>query len=344
MKDTDRKDTERKDTDRKDSDPKDTDPVKFRVTHRTKYHYDELVPLSHNVVHLHPRDTDRQQCEQCEISIFPGPAWRQDRIDVFGNHVAHFCLQEPHRSLTIVARSDVEVTPFDPKAVRDSSWDAVPDLLKRPGDVAALHAREFTFASPRIPCSPLLAQYARADFPSGRSLMEATTALMQRIHKEFIFDSRATTISTPVLEVLDHRKGVCQDFAHLQIGCLRSLGLAARYVSGYLLTKPPPGKPRLIGCDVSHAWLSVYFPKYGWVDFDPTGGVLPTGHHVTLAFARDYDDITPVKGVIIGGHRHMLSVAVDVIPFDELPTAPPIAAPAVAAPTNGTPPVAAATK
>ena len=176
-------------------------------------------------------------------------------------------------------------------------------------------ARQFTFDSTYVASSPELADYARPSFAAGRSLLDCATDLTQRIFADFTFDSGATVIGTPVLDVLHHRHGVCQDFAHLEIGCLRSLGLAARYVSGYLVTKPPPGRPRLVGADTSHAWLSAYFPDYGWIDFDPTNGVIPSAEHITLAWARDYDDLSPVRGGwSVGGHRHSLAVSVDVEP------------------------------
>ena len=184
-------------------------------------------------------------------------------------------------------------------------------------DPETLTARQYTFDSPLVPRSPELAAYATADFPPGGALLACVKAFNERIYREFLFDSRATSIDTPVLEVLQHRRGVCQDFAQLAVGCLRSLGLAARYVSGYLVTRPPPGQARLRGADVSHAWFSVFVPGSGWVDFDPTNGMMPAGEHVTLGWARDYGDISPVTGVIVGGHRHGMRVSVDVEPIPE---------------------------
>ncbi len=177
-----------------------------------------------------------------------------------------------------------------------------------------LDARQFVFASPHVTIDAKLVEYAQPSFTERRSLFEATLDLTKRIHDEFKFDSNVTTVGTPTLEVLEHRHGVCQDFAHLQIGCLRSLGLPARYVSGYLVTHPAPGQPKLVGADASHAWVSVFFPEFGWIDFDPTNGLIPTTGHITLAWARDYEEISPVRGVVVGGRRHSLEVGVDVNP------------------------------
>lgn len=300
--------------------------MRYRVTHRTEYVYGESVPLSHNIARLRPRDTALQTCHNCRLSISPAPAARRDRIDFFGNHVTWICVQEPHPRLRVEARSEVEVTqPALPAGAVGPPWDETSRFLATHLDPANIEARQYTYDSPFVARHPELAEYARPSFPAGQPLLTCLIDLMERIHKEFTFDSGATTVGTPVLDVLRHRHGVCQDFAHVQIGCLRSLGLPARYVSGYLVTRPPPGMPRLVGCDASHAWLSAYIPELGWVDFDPTNGLLPSGEHITLGWARDYDDISPVKGVIIGGHRHALRFAVDVEPL--LPanksTAPP---------------------
>jgi transglutaminase-like putative cysteine protease len=296
--------------------------IKYKVTHTTEYYYNEPVPLCHNLIRLCPRDTAHQKCVQCKLTISPEPAERRDRVDFFGNNATWVSLQEPHKVLRIEAVSEVEVRsavppPSDPNG---PSWESVADLLswrgdsRRPPDPVLLAVREYTFDSPQLKAGPELADYARPSFPPGRPLVAGVTELTERIYDEFTFDSRATTVGTPVLEVLRNRRGVCQDFAHLQVGCLRSLGLPARYVSGYVLTRPPPGQRRLVGADASHAWISVFFPGTGWVDFDPTNNVLPSTEHVTLGWARDYDDVSPVKGVIIGGHRHSMYVGVTVEP------------------------------
>ncbi len=290
--------------------------AKYRVTHSTTYFYGDTVPLGHNIIHLRPRETDRQTSLNHVTTITPNPNTRVDRLDFFGNALTWFSVQEPHKKLDVTARSTVTVKAFDPpKDFRWPAWDDVASALMRFRDPALLNARQFTFDSTYIPRNPELADYARPSFPRGRSLLECLVDLTRRINSEFTFDKDMTTIGTPVLDVLHHRHGVCQDFAHLQIGCLRSLGLAARYVSGYLVTRPPPGRPRLVGADASHAWVSVFCPDFGWIDFDPTNDVIPSVGHITLGWARDYHDISPVRGVVVGGRHHSLSVSVDVEPL-----------------------------
>ena len=287
--------------------------MKFNVTHVTEYFYGEPVPLCHNIVHLRPRETPRQEVLSHTLQVTPHPLVSSDRLDFFGNQATWFAIQEPHSQLRIVGRSLVDLKVFEPPTgFWWPAWEEVPRMLVQRRDKDLLEARQFTFESPHIALAPELADYARPSFAPGRPLLECVTELTQRIHREFTFDKQVTTIETPVLEVLQHRHGVCQDFAHLQIGCLRSLGLAARYVSGYLHTQPPPGKPRLVGTDASHAWVSVFFPDFGWMDFDPTNGVIPSSGHISLGWARDYSDISPVRGVVVGGRRHSLRVSVDV--------------------------------
>jgi len=290
--------------------------VRYKITHTTAYYYGEPVPLCHNLVHLKPRENQRQALINFSTLIRPNPIIRTERVDFFGNAVTWFAIQEPHKSLQIVARSVVDVKPFEPpKEFWWPAWDEVVRLLQERRDPQMLEAQQFISDSPYIDCSPQLAEYAKPSFPPGRPLLDCVSELTQRINNEFRFDKNATTVGTPVLEVLQHRHGVCQDFAHLQIGCLRSLGLAARYVSGYLCTQPPPGCARIVGGDASHAWVSVFFPDFGWIDFDPTNGVIPSAGHITLGWARDYDDISPVRGVVVGGRRHSLQVSVDVEPL-----------------------------
>jgi transglutaminase-like putative cysteine protease len=289
--------------------------VKYRVTHRTEYFYGETVPLCHNLIRLRPRKTVSQVCGRHELTIDPVPATRRDRVDFFGNYTTWMAIQQPHRKLVISATSEMEVSAgaVDEKSP-SPAWDEVAANLSSRTDQQSLRVREYTFDSQYVPRDAALVEFARASFPAGGGLLECAAAFTRRIFKEFKFDRDATNISTPVLEVLKSRRGVCQDFAHLAIGCLRSLGLAARYVSGYLATKPPPGKERLVGADASHAWISVFIPEQGWVDFDPTNGLMPTGDHVTVGWARDYGDLSPVKGVMVGGDRHSLNYSVDVVP------------------------------
>lgn len=288
--------------------------MKYNVTHLTEYRYGDPVSLGHNTVRLKPREMDRQDLLAHSLKVTPNPIVHNERIDFFGNPVTWFTLQEPHDRLRIESRSTVEVKPLDlPVGFWWPAWDQVAVRLQV-WDPQLMGAQQFLYGSPHVPTSPELAEYARPSFAPGRPLLECVTELTGRIHDEFTFDTEMTTIGTPVLDVLQHRHGVCQDFAHLQIGCLRSLGLAARYVSGYLNTAPPGDEERLVGADASHAWVSVFFPDFGWIDFDPTNGLLPSDGHVALGWARDYSDISPVRGVVVGGRRHWLNVSVDVEP------------------------------
>jgi transglutaminase-like putative cysteine protease len=290
--------------------------MKYKVTHTTAYFYGEPVPLSHNLVHIKPRENQRQVLHNFSMVVQPNPVIRSERIDFFGNPVTWFAIQEPHKSLKIVAGSLVEVKAFQPPTeFWWPAWDEVVRLLQERREMPILEAQQFVSDSPYITRGPELTEYARKSFAPGRPLLDCVTELNNRIHEDFKFDKNATTVGTPVLEVLQHRHGVCQDFAHLMIGCLRSLGLSARYVSGYLCTEPPPGCARIVGGDASHAWVSAYFPDFGWIDFDPTNGVIPSAGHITLGWARDYDDISPVRGVVVGGRRHSLQVSVDVEPL-----------------------------
>lgn len=290
--------------------------MRYRITHSTQYFYGDLVPLCHNLVHLQPRQTDRQSLVSYSLTVAPNPPLRSDRLDFFGNPFTWFTIQEPHDVLKIVARSEVQLNVGGPSAeLWSPPWEQVAEALVRRREPDLLDARQYVFNSRYVSAHEELAAYARLSFTPGRPMMDACTDLTHRIYADFTFDSGATTVGTPVLDVLRHRHGVCQDFAHLQIGCLRSLGLAARYVSGYLLTHPEEGKSRLVGADASHAWLSAFFPDIGWIDFDPTNGLLPSNEHITIAWARDYDDISPVRGVVVGGLRHSLAVSVNVEPL-----------------------------
>ncbi|HTW95860.1 MAG TPA: transglutaminase family protein [Tepidisphaeraceae bacterium] len=294
--------------------------MRYAVTHETRYSYSDSVPLCHNVLHLEPRETGRQKVISHSVAISPNPVARSQRLDFFGNPITWFSIQEPHEVLSILAKTEIDVAHFEaPAGLWLPAWDKAADALRGAGSSDLLDARQYTLDSTFVSLGPEMADYARPSFPPGRQLLESVTELTRRIFTDFKFDSGVTTIGTPVQEILAHRHGVCQDFAHLQIACLRSLGLAARYVSGYLVTHPPPDGERLIGADASHAWVSVFFPDYGWIDFDPTNGVIPSAEHITIAWARDYDDVSPVRGVVVGGRRHNLSVAVDVEPIPATP-------------------------
>jgi len=292
--------------------------MKLRVVHRTLYRYGDVVTTSHHEARLSPRDSEAQRTLQHEIVIDPVPEARRRRFDYFGNRAVHFSVSEPHRSLEVVARSVVEITPLRPPPLSGTvSWENVRDLLQFDRHRDSLDAYAMAFPSPLVPTIEGVFEYARDSFTPGRPVLEAVSDLVARIHEEFAYDPRATEISTPLADVLRQKRGVCQDFAHFAIACLRSHGLPGRYVSGYLLTRPPPGKPKLVGADASHAWFATFVPEHGWVDFDPTNNVIPEGEHVTAAYGRDFSDVTPIRGVILGGGAHQLSVAVDVDSCDD---------------------------
>ena len=287
--------------------------MKYRITHKTAYRYSEPASLSQNELFLHPRETDTQRVVQSRLTIVPEPQYLQRRTDYFGNIAHVFMVQQPHNELSMTAASIVETRqPMIPAPAGTPPWESVAQRLAAPADAAELAACQFVFASPLAPTAAGVRAYGQPSFPPGRPVLTGAMDLMQRIFTEFAYDKSATTVDTTVDQVLAKRKGVCQDFAHLAIGCLRSLGLAARYVSGYLETKPPPGKPKLVGTDASHAWISVFVPVAGWVDLDPTNNLIAGENHITLAWGRDYGDVTPVKGVVMGGGVHTLAVLLDV--------------------------------
>jgi len=293
------------------------DAMTYKITHTTTYTYGEAVPVCHNEVHLTPRETDRLACRQHRLSIKPHPDAVGKRHDYFGNLLHHFSIQESHRRLSVTSVSRVEIRPRPPLSFEQSpAWESVRDGLRGEMSPARLEAMQFVLDSPSIALPPGLREYAEPSFPADRPILAAVRDLTDRIHADFKFDSRATTVNTPLEDVLELRRGVCQDFAHLQIGCLRSLGLAARYVSGYLRTIPPPGKPRLGGADASHAWLSVFCDDLGWIDVDPTNNCFPSTDHITVAWGRDYTDVCPIKGVFVGGGSHTMAVSVDVEPLN----------------------------
>ena len=289
--------------------------MKYRVTHTTEFVYEARVALCYNLARLVPRPLPRQQVRNATLRIDPQPQDHDRGMDFFGNPVDYFSIQHPHDRLQVIAVSEVEVLPgeaglFD--EMDDLPWDEVPERLRDEPSEENIEALQFTLDSPMVVVEDFLKDYARLSFTPGRLLDEAVHDLMQRIFKDFTYDPEFSSIATPLREVMEHRSGVCQDFAHLAIGCLRSQGLAARYVSGYLETDPPPGKERLVGADASHAWFSVYHPSRGWIDFDPTNNQRPSERYIILAWGRDFTDVTPLKGVAYGGGEHQLKVAVDV--------------------------------
>jgi len=287
--------------------------VRLHISHLTRYDYVEPVSLCHSIVHLKPRHSERQQCLSSHLRIDPGPAVNREHQDFFGNRVNYFSIQQAHDALEVTAISEVEVGLQDlPDPAATPAWEVARDCLHQHRKPTMNAARIFTLASPLIPLNSAARDYAAGSFTRGRPILEAAIDLMGRIFREFSYDPHFTTIATPVAEVMAHRRGVCQDFAHLAISGLRGLGLAARYVSGYLETLPPPGQAKLQGSDASHAWFSLMIPDLGWVDFDPTNDLLPGEQHITTAVGRDYQDVTPMHGIFYGGGGHELTVAVDV--------------------------------
>jgi transglutaminase-like putative cysteine protease len=290
--------------------------MKYRVTHSTTYSYSRDVTLCHNVAHLLLRNTPQQTCYLSELQIMPIPASVNEWQDLFGNRQASFSIQSPHDKLTVTSISEVEITSVEPPFAGSNpvSWEQAVNHLQSAETPEAVDARLYTLESGFIEFQPEVQGYCESSFTSGRPLVEAVEDLMHRIYQEFTYEPGFTTIATPLREVLKHKKGVCQDFAHLAIACLRMQGLAARYISGYLETIPPEGKEKLQGADASHAWFSVYVPYQGWVDFDPTNAQLPAEQHITAAWGRDYSDVAPLKGIVFGGgEENKLDVAVDVM-------------------------------
>ncbi len=286
----------------------------YRVTHITTYNYTQPVGLCRNDACLLPRDTPQQRCLSSRLQIEPTAADIRERRDFFGNRITHFAIQQPHSKLIVTATSDVSVTlgPSPLAAGNQLSWEAASKRVATEKNREALEALLHLQDSPMIRNFPQLADYARPSFPAERPLADAVRDLMQRIYQDFKYDPGFTTIATPLSEVLANRRGVCQDFAHLGIGCLRAMGLPARYVSGYIETLPPEGQERLVGADASHAWFSVYSPTAGWIDFDPTNNQLTAEQHITVAWGRDFSDVSPLRGVALGGGKHKVTVSVDV--------------------------------
>ncbi len=296
--------------------------VRYHLLHDTIYRYSHPVSESRQMIRLSPRELDGQRCLSHRLQIDPEPLRSENWTDSFGNHVRTIDLESGHEHLIIRAESWVELAPPASAAFDESPpWERVRDTLAyragRPLSPDILAASPFCFESPNIRLKREFAAYALEAFTPSRPLLTGVQDLMARIFKEFTFDPEATDVATPVTEVFAQRRGVCQDLSHVMISCLRSIGLAARYMSGYLLTLPPPGKPRLIGADATHAWVSVYCPASGWIDFDPTNNTTPGQEHITLGWGRDFADVSPVRGVILGAGSHTLDISVTVVPESE---------------------------
>jgi len=290
----------------------------YKIEHVTRYAYSRPVGLSFQIAHLRPRDDDEQTCLSNSLLVDPAPERIDRGQDYFGNELARFELVSPHKTLSITATSEVDVKRIQNLPEKSEKWEPVRQFFAetRWGQDVDSAAAEFLFPSPLVPYAPALREYASASFAPGMQIAAAALDLMTRIHKDFEFDPTATHVTTSVETVLEIRRGVCQDFAHLMIGCLRALGLPARYVSGYLLTEPPPGQSRLIGADASHAWVALYIPGHGWLALDPTNNVVPGDKHIMLAWGRDFGDVSPLRGVILGGGEHEVDVGVTVTPME----------------------------
>jgi transglutaminase-like putative cysteine protease len=288
--------------------------LEYQITHITEYEYFQPIAICHNIAKLIVRNTPTQQTLKTNINISPQPDQISEYVDFFGNKVVYFVIQQEHKKLTVSIQSIIEKTianPIQATLYADLAWNEVPSLLL---DLTPEHidARQYLAETDFTKVSGEIHAYALQSFTEGRSFFDATKDLMQRIYTDFTFKPGATNITTPLREVMKERKGVCQDFAHLAIACIRSVGLPARYVSGYIETDAPQGKEKLFGVDASHAWFSIYIPNVGWIDFDPTNNIIPSQQHICIGWGRDYADITPLKGVILSSGKHKLSVSVDV--------------------------------
>lgn len=290
--------------------------VRYRITHSTDYAYDDDVGTSFGRAHLLPREDDRQHCELAAVTVTPAPAELREHIDWFGNRSTYFAVTTPHRELAVLAQSVVTIADPAPRSPAPP-WEAVRDRLRSgAADEQLLEARGFALPSPRLPVLPAVADYAHDSFAPGRPVDEAAVDLIRRIHRDFRYVAGSTTVGSTVTELLERGTGVCQDFAHLAVAGLRAMGLAARYVSGYLETTPPPGKERLVGADASHAWAAV-FTGDAWLDVDPTNDRVADSSYVRIAHGRDYADVPPLRGVIFSDSTEsVMRVAVDMVRLD----------------------------
>ncbi|MCA9248620.1 MAG: transglutaminase family protein [Planctomycetales bacterium] len=293
--------------------------MKYKITHSTSYAYSSPVSVCHNLVMMTPREDPRVHCLSHRLRIRPTPQVSGRRYDCFGNHVHSFSIEESHRKLTVMATSRVSVEQFElPAPESTPAWESLASDEAAQRDPSWLNVAPFRFDSPRVQRSTEFADYARTAFTPSRSVLAAVLDLTATIHSDFAYDKQATLVDTPTEEAFRLRRGVCQDFAHVQIACLRSLGIPTRYVSGYLRTLPEAGKERLVGADQSHAWLSVYCGTAGWIDVDPTNNCVCSTDHIPVAWGRDFGDVVPIKGVFLGGGEHILSVSVDVLPLEKV--------------------------
>ncbi len=289
--------------------------AEYRVIHKTKYHYEDTVAYCHNMAHMYPLTSRHQDCFRTHVTVNPKPVVSSFRRDYFGNQVFLFSVEDPHKALEVIVESTIRThsSEIGYDLNRSSAWNEIENTIHESELEQDISAVEYLYPSPFISKKSEYADFAKDFFPFGKPVFIGTLDLIGYIYKNFKYDAKATTINTPLEQVLNERKGVCQDFSHLTISALRSLGIPARYISGYIETHPPAGQTKLRGSDATHAWISVYCPNMGWQDFDPTNGKMITEEYIITAIGRDYSDISPLKGIIFGGGKHKLLVEVDVL-------------------------------
>lgn len=285
------------------------------VSHKTLYRYASPVVQSQHLIHMSPRDVPGQSIRHHSLIVEPAPSMRYDGFDTFGNPVVILDIEVPHQEFVLHARSTIDTQlPATIDYSATVPWDRIDDMCLGPTGLIELDILQYKCASRLTPATLEIADYARVSFTPARPVLDGVMDLMLRIVEDFTFDAKATDVSTPLSQMFRQRRGVCQDFSHLSLACLRAMRIPARYVSGYILTHPPEGQPKLQGTDASHAWISVWSRGTGWVGFDPTNGLAVADEHITIAHGRDYDDVSPISGVLLGGGDHTVSVSVDVVP------------------------------
>ncbi len=287
--------------------------MKYVIRHVTTYKYSDKVSLTQNHARLTPLNTVHQRNLSANVTIVPEPDYQAEFKDYFDNTVTVFEIPTLHEEMQVIATSEVEINamPLQGLFAHHTSWEGVRDQIRYPIDAPMLNAQFFSIPTRLTQANQAILNYTLASFTPNRPIVEACDNLMERIFNDFTFDPAFSTVNTPVSHVFEHKRGVCQDYAHLTLTCLRSIGLAARYVSGYIETIPPPGQEKLTGADATHAWVSLFVPGSGWIDYDPTNNLKPYDQHVTLAVGRDFADITPLKGIMFGGGNQVLDVSVD---------------------------------
>ena len=290
----------------------------YHLRHLTSFRYTQPVTFVYNTLHLKPRKLPWQIVKSFQLGIEPEPVVLTERVDYFGNTSTYFTIQTPHEAMKVLTKSVIAVLPRPPALQPGIAWETAPRTMRADTTPNGLDAYQYRFASLYAKPMAEARAYALLSCRPGMPIHAVATDLMTRIDTDFTFDPKATTVATPVLEVLQNRRGVCQDFAHLMISCLRSIGLSARYMSGYIQTAPPPGQPRLAGADASHAWVAVYCPQAGWLELDPTNNQIADTQYITLGWGRDYQDVSPAKGVLFGGGKHTVHAQVDMVPEIEL--------------------------